>query len=119
MAFLTADQLKADWRDNPRWQGVTRPYSAEDVVRLRGSVHVEHTLAKRGAEKLWEKMASQPFVNALGALTGNMAASQSRLASNLSLWLASCRRCQHRRFHVSGSIAVSGGFGAECGQAHQ
>jgi isocitrate lyase len=76
MAFLTADQLKAEWRDNPRWKGVTRPYSAEEVVRLRGSVHVEHTLAKRGAEKLWEKMATQPYVNALGALTGNMAMQQ-------------------------------------------
>jgi isocitrate lyase len=76
MAFLTAAQLTADWRDNPRWQGISRPYSAEDVVRLRGSVHVEHSLAKRGAEKLWEKMASQPFVNALGALTGNMAMQQ-------------------------------------------
>lgn len=76
MAFLTAEELKADWQSNPRWKGVTRPYSAEEVVRLRGSVHVEHTLAKRGAEKLWEKMASQPYVNALGALTGNMAMQQ-------------------------------------------
>ena len=76
MAFLTAEELKADWQTNPRWKGVTRPYSAEEVVRLRGSVHVEHSLAKRGAEKLWEKMASKPYVNALGALTGNMAMQQ-------------------------------------------
>ena len=76
MAFLELEQLKADWRDNPRWKGVTRPYSAEDVVRLRGTVHVEHSLAKRGAEKLWEKITTQPFVNALGALTGNMAMQQ-------------------------------------------
>lgn len=76
MAFLDLEQLKADWRDNPRWKGVTRPYSAEDVVRLRGTVHVEHSLAKRGAEKLWEKITTQPFVNALGALTGNMAMQQ-------------------------------------------
>lgn len=76
MAFLTAEQLKADWKNNPRWKGVERPYTAEDVVRLRGSVHVEHTLAKRGAEKLWEKMATKPYVNALGALTGNMAMQQ-------------------------------------------
>jgi isocitrate lyase len=76
MAFLALEQLKADWRDNPRWKGVTRPYSAEDVVRLRGTVHVEHSLAKRGAEKLWEKITTQPFVNALGALTGNMAMQQ-------------------------------------------
>ncbi len=76
MAFLDLEQIKADWRDNPRWKGVTRPYSAEDVVRLRGTVHVEHSLAKRGAEKLWEKINSQPYVNALGALTGNMAMQQ-------------------------------------------
>jgi len=76
MAFLDLEQIKADWRDNPRWQGVTRPYSAEDVVRLRGTVHVEHSLAKRGAEKLWEKITTQPYVNALGALTGNMAMQQ-------------------------------------------
>ena len=59
MAFLELEQLKADWRDNPRWKGVTRPYSAEDVVRLRGTVHVEHSLAKRGAEKKEEGMTSQ------------------------------------------------------------
>ena len=76
MAFLDLEQLKADWRDNPRWKGVTRPYSAEDVVRLRGTVAVEHSLAKRGAEKLWEKITTKPFVNALGALTGNMAMQQ-------------------------------------------
>ncbi len=76
MAFLDLEQLKADWRDNPRWKGVTRPYSAEDVVRLRGTVPVEHSLAKRGAEKLWEKITTKPFVNALGALTGNMAMQQ-------------------------------------------
>ena len=76
MAFLALEQLKADWRDNPRWKGVTRPYSAEDVVRLRGTVQVEHSLAQRGAEKLWEKITTQPFVNALGALTGNMAMQQ-------------------------------------------
>ena len=76
MAFLSAAALKHDWQTNPRWQGITRPYSAEDVVRLRGTIHVEHSLAKRGAEKLWQKMAEQPYVNALGALTGNMAMQQ-------------------------------------------
>ena len=76
MAFLSAEALKHDWQTNPRWKGVTRPYSAEDVVRLRGTIHVEHSLAKRGAEKLWQKMAEQPYVNALGALTGNMAMQQ-------------------------------------------
>jgi isocitrate lyase len=72
----TADQLRIDWSNNPRWKGVTRPYTAEDVVRLRGTVHVEHSLARRGAERLWRALHEQPFVNALGALTGNQAMQQ-------------------------------------------
>ncbi len=68
--------LEKDWADNPRWKGVTRPYSAKDVVNLRGSVQPEHTLAKRGAEKLWKSIHTEPFVNALGALTGNQAMQQ-------------------------------------------
>ena len=72
----TAEQLKLDWANNPRWAGVTRPYSAEDVVRLRGTVHIEHSLARLGAEKLWKSLHGEPFVNALGALTGNQAMQQ-------------------------------------------
>ena len=68
--------LQQDWDSNPRWQGVTRTYSAEDVVRLRGSLRIEHTLAKRGAEKLWDLVNNEPFVNALGAMTGNQAMQQ-------------------------------------------
>ena len=69
-------ELTASWRDEQRWQGVTRPYSAEDVVRLRGSVQIEHTLARMGAERLWEMLHTEPFINALGALTGNQAVQQ-------------------------------------------
>ncbi|HXZ91849.1 MAG TPA: isocitrate lyase [Burkholderiales bacterium] len=69
-------ELNKDWAENPRWQGVKRGYKAEDVVRLRGSVRVEHTLAKRGAEKLWQMVLERPFVNSLGALTGNQAMQQ-------------------------------------------
>ena len=76
MAFLTQEQLEQDWRDNPRWKGVKRAYSAADVVRLRGTVPVEHTLAKLGSEKLWRYLHTEDFVNALGALTGNMAMQQ-------------------------------------------
>jgi isocitrate lyase len=76
MAFLTAEQLEQDWATNPRWKGVTRPYSAADVVRLRGTVPVEHTLAKMGSEKLWRSLHTEDYVNALGALTGNMAMQQ-------------------------------------------
>ena len=72
----SAEQLKLDWANNPRWAGVTRTYSAEDVVRLRGTVHVEHSLARLGAEKLWKSLHAEPFVNALGALTGNQAMQQ-------------------------------------------
>ena len=68
--------LAKDWAENPRWNGVKRSYSAEDVVRLRGSITVEHTLAKRGAEKMWDLLATEPFVATLGALTGNQAMQQ-------------------------------------------
>ena len=71
-----AAQLKKDWSENPRWKGLKRGYTAEDVVRLRGSVKIEHTLAKLGAEKLWRLCHERPFVNSLGALTGNQAMQQ-------------------------------------------
>src|SRR5689334_3040493 len=68
--------LEKDWKENPRWKGVKRGYSAAEVVKLRGSVRLEHTLAQRGAEKLWRLMHERPFVNSLGALTGNQAVQQ-------------------------------------------
>jgi isocitrate/methylisocitrate lyase len=68
--------LEQEWQDNPRWKDVKRGYSAADVVRLRGSIAIEHTLAKRGAEKLWRLTHELPFVNSLGALTGNQAMQQ-------------------------------------------
>ncbi len=74
----TAEQLRHDWASNPRWAGIERPYSAEDVVRLRGTVHVEHSLAQLGAAKLWQSLHTEEFVNALGALTGNQAMQQVR-----------------------------------------
>jgi len=69
-------QLQCAWAEDPRWAGIKRNYSAEDVLRLRGSVTVEHTLARRGAERLWQLLQDEPFVNALGALTGNQAMQQ-------------------------------------------
>lgn len=66
-------QLEQDWAENPRWQGISRPYTAEQVVKLRGTVRVEHSLAKQGAERLWALLQSEPYVAALGALTGNQA----------------------------------------------
>ena len=72
----TAEQLRHEWATDPRWNGITRPYSAEDVVRLRGTVPVEHSIAKLGANKLWKSLQTEDFVNALGALTGNQAMQQ-------------------------------------------
>jgi isocitrate lyase len=71
-----AAQLAASWNEDPRWKGIKRPYTAEDVVRLRGTVQIEHTLARLGAERLWKLLHSEPYVAALGALTGNQAMQQ-------------------------------------------
>ncbi len=73
-----AAALAKEWETNSRWKGVSRNYSAEDVVRLRGSVTEEHTLARRGAEKLWNLVNTEDYINALGALTGNQAVQQVR-----------------------------------------
>ncbi len=69
----TTRQLEQEWRDSPRWNGIERPYSADDVIRLRGSLHIEHSLARHGAEKFWRMVNSEKVVSALGALTGNQA----------------------------------------------
>ncbi|CAM8650853.1 AceA Isocitrate lyase [Burkholderiales bacterium] len=73
-----AQKLQQDWAENPRWRGIKRGYSAEEVIRLRGSLQVEHTLARRGSEKLWDLVNNEPFVNSLGALTGNQAMQQAK-----------------------------------------
>jgi isocitrate lyase len=70
-----AAEIAKEW-ESPRWEGITRPYTAEDVARLRGSVRIEYTLARMGAERLWELMHERKFVRALGALTGNQAVQQ-------------------------------------------
>jgi len=76
MKDYCAATLGTSWEGNLRWRGVVRPYSAEDVVRLRGSVQIEYTLARMGAERLWNLLHSEPYVAALGALTGNQAVQQ-------------------------------------------
>ncbi len=73
-----ARQLRTEWQENPRWAGTKRTYTAEDVIRLRGSVREEHTLARLGAERLWSLLQEEDYVNALGALTGNQAVQQVR-----------------------------------------
>ena len=70
------EALEKDWANNPRWKGIKRGYSAADVVRLRGSFPIEHTIARRGAEKLWNLLHTEDYVNCLGALTGGQAMQQ-------------------------------------------
>src|SRR5205085_4154169 len=73
---LAPMELAASWKHDPRWKGITRPYKAHDVLRLRGSVLIEQTLARLGAERLWNLLHTDPYVAALGALTGNQAVQQ-------------------------------------------
>jgi len=73
---LDVVKLEKEWTTHPRWKSIKRGYTPEAVIRLRGSVPIEHTLARRGAEKLWQLLHDEPFVNALGALTGNQAMQQ-------------------------------------------
>ena len=88
-----ADQLEARWRDDPRWRGIERSYAAADAVRLRGSVVPEHTLARNGAERLWELLQREQPVRALGALTGGQAVQMEGGArGDLPLRLAGRRR---------------------------
>jgi isocitrate lyase len=82
-------ELEREWATSPRWRGVERSYSAEDVVRLRGSFPVDHTLARMGSERLWELMRSEEYVAALGAITGNQAVEMVKAGLNaiyLSGW---------------------------------
>ena len=66
--------IEKDWNENPRWKGIKRPYTADEVVNLKGSVNIEHTLAKKGANKFWDLLTTTNTpISALGALTGNQA----------------------------------------------
>lgn len=81
--------ITQDWTHNPRWNGVKRPYTAEDVVKLQGSVKIEYSLARQGAERLWQQLHTQPYVAGLGALTGNQAVQEVQAGLNaiyLSGW---------------------------------
>jgi isocitrate lyase len=84
-----ADELEREWATSPRWRGVERSYSAEDVVRLRGSFEVDHTIARMGAERLWDLLRKEEYVSALGAITGNQAVEMVKAGLNaiyLSGW---------------------------------
>jgi isocitrate lyase len=73
---LAMEHMNYEWANSPRWRGIERPYTPKDVLRLRGSVHIEHSLARMGAERLWEMLQTESYVNALGAVTGNQAVQQ-------------------------------------------
>ncbi len=104
-------RIRKDWAENPRWKGLKRGYTAEDVYRLRGSVMIEHTLARRGAEKLWRMVNETPFVNSLGAMTGNQAMQQVKAgvpAIYLSGWqVAADANDSHTMYPDQSLYAVS------------
>src|SRR5471030_1683866 len=89
-----SSELQKNWETDSRWKGIKRPYSAADVERLRGTIHIEHTIARLTAEKLWKSFQSEAYVNALGALTGNQAMQMAKAglkAIYLSGWqVAGC-----------------------------
>ena len=78
MALRPIKDIEHEWNTSPRWKGIVRDYTAADVARLRGTVHIEHSIAQLTADKLWKYLNTEPYVNALGALTGNMAMQQVR-----------------------------------------
>ena len=89
MNCLNRNELSRAWMTGPRWNGIERPYTPDDVVRLRGSIHIEHSLARHGAERLWQLLHTEPYVAALGAFTGNQAVQQVQAGLNaiyLSGW---------------------------------
>ena len=82
-------EIEKDWAENPRWKGIKRPYTGQEVARLQGSLTQEHTLARRGAEKLWDLLHTKDYVHALGAITGNQAVEMAKAGLNaiyLSGW---------------------------------
>jgi len=72
-AMRNAEQITMEWNTRPRWKGIKRDYTADEVVRLRGSVYIEHSLARMGAEQLWDLLNREPYINTMGALTGTQA----------------------------------------------
>ena len=114
-------RLQHEWETSPRWNGVTRPYRAEDVLRLRGSLPIEHTLARHGAERLWQLLQSEPYVAALGALTGNQAMQMVRAglkAIYLSGWQVAADANLAGQMYPDQSLYPANSVPAG-GQAHQ
>ena len=106
----TAQDLQQQWSNDPRWDGIERPYTAEDVLRLRGSFQVEHTVARRGAERLWHLLENEAPLRALGALTGNQAMQQVKAglqAIYLSGWQVAADANQSGQMYPDQSLYAS------------
>ena len=116
-AQRTAAEIAKSWNTDPRWKGIQRPYTPEDVARLRGTLHIEYTLARMGAERLWEMLNSESYVNALGAMTGNQAIAdgRSRPEGDLRERLAGCGGRQQCRADVSRSEPLPCRLGSQPG----
>ena len=109
-AETVATDLSAQWRDDGRWDGIERPYTAEEVVRLRGSIHVDHTLARIGSEKLWRLLHDEPYVAALGTLTGGQAVQMAKAglkALYLSGWQVAADASQSGQTYPDQSLYPS------------
>ena len=105
-----ASMLESNWETDSRWKGIERPYKAEDVVRLRGSVVVEHTLARLGAQRLWNLLQTESYVPALGAMTGNQAIQQVKAglkAIYLSGWQVAADANNSRQTYQDQSLYPS------------
>ena len=116
-----AANLRKAWETDRRWSGIRRDYTAEDVIRLRRSAAEEHTLARRGAQRLWELLQSQDAVRALGAITGNQAVQQVK-AGLQAIYLPGWQTGRGRRpgrAHLPPPVALPGELGAADGAADQ
>src|SRR3712207_6884167 len=115
-----AAEIARGW-ESERWEGIERPYAAEDVARLNGSVTIEHTLARMGAERLWELMREEPYVRALGALTGNQAVQQVKAglkAIYLSGWQVAADANLAGQMDPDQSLYPANSAPDEIGRAH-
>ena len=109
-AQAVAKKLEEQWASDPRWDGIERPYTGADVIRLRGSFDVAHTIAEMGAERLWELVHDEDYVNALGALTGNQAMQQVKAglkAIYLSGWQVAADANLSRQMYPDQSLYAS------------
>src|SRR6266536_2719447 len=106
------EELALEWKTQARWTGIERPYSAEDVVRLRGSIHVEHTLARLGAERLWARLTGGGYIGALGAMTGGQAVQMAK-AGLKAIYLSGWQVAADALLRSDQVAAAEGGDGVD------